>query len=223
MTQTRNQELEASVKALENRFDDLGGKHNSLQSDVLEMKDSMKEMNEKFDFLTKGIKSLLGDKELDAEKIEAVEVSTPMKVVSPTAQGSVSGNGILGPTPGIFNRPTEGNHGSTSKFHEFSPRSVTIPNRLPDLSRQSSGTNSSFGKFKIPKLAFPQFGGDDVRTWIRKADRYFSFNPIDPSQMALFASLHLEGKAEIWLQSCFDSLNDVSWEEFTEAIRSRFF
>lgn len=38
----------------------------------------------------------------------------------------------------------------------------------------------------------------------------------------LFASLHLQGKAETWFQAGADSLEKLPWIEFNEAIKLRF-
>ncbi|KAF5190358.1 hypothetical protein FRX31_020067 [Thalictrum thalictroides] len=54
------------------------------------------------------------------------------------------------------------------------------------------------------------------------AARYFLFNPIAKSQMVLFASLHLEGRAETWFHSTYDEYDKIQWLDFIEAIRSRF-
>ncbi|KAF9619585.1 hypothetical protein IFM89_007412 [Coptis chinensis] len=81
---------------------------------------------------------------------------------------------------------------------------------------------SGYCSFKTPKTDFPKFEGDNVRSWVNKANRYFQINPIDEGQKVLFASLHLEGRAEIWFQSEFDSIEWVQWFEFTKALSDRY-
>ncbi|KAF5208003.1 hypothetical protein FRX31_002410 [Thalictrum thalictroides] len=137
MTETRSQKVEASVKNLETRLDEVTDKQGSLQGDVKDVKDtieemkgSMEKMNAKFDFLFQGMESLLELKGIDPGKVEAAGVPSTTPSISPAVNGSVTSNGILGHSPG--SRANEGNIGSASKFHEFQPRPVVIPHKSPD-------------------------------------------------------------------------------------------
>ncbi|KAL5706540.1 hypothetical protein ACHQM5_024694 [Ranunculus cassubicifolius] len=103
-------------------------------------------------------------------------------------------------------------------------------NSSPEVIRNqstSSGAvrnlNSNLNMFKVPKVDFPAFSGDNVRTWIQKSKRYFLFHPIEETHKVLFASLHFHGKAESWYQSSQDSLGELSWEHFILMIQARFF
>ncbi|CAO2817554.1 unnamed protein product [Amaranthus hypochondriacus] len=53
----------------------------------------------------------------------------------------------------------------------------------------------------IPKLDFPIFDGKTPRTWIRKANKYFQLCKIREEQKIDFASIHMIGKAEAWLDA----------------------
>ena len=52
----------------------------------------------------------------------------------------------------------------------------------------------------IPKLEFPVFDGKTLRTWIRKAKKYFHLCKIQEEQKMDVASIHMIGKAEAWFE-----------------------
>ncbi|KAF5187388.1 hypothetical protein FRX31_023020 [Thalictrum thalictroides] len=159
--------------------------------------------------LTKNVESVLKLQEKDAQ-INKTATDVPIDLVGKEASSQSSSDGVLGRPPGVGYR--------NGQFHGNNL------GKLPDLMVEQSNFNSfsRYGNFKVPKLDFPQFNGDDVRGWIRKANRYFLFNPIDSGQMVLFASLHLQGRADTWFHTYVESLEKLKWEEFTKVVRSRF-
>ncbi|KAF5199575.1 hypothetical protein FRX31_010838 [Thalictrum thalictroides] len=208
---TRNQKIEANQKNLETRMDDMTSKQSALsddvgviRGDVDEIKISMKNMTDRFDLISQGLESILGIK-MDVGKVNTAEDSSQLRPTSSTSQGSIVGQGsvashgsILGAPPTLPARLGEGNNGSPSQFHVPNQMPSNSYNRRPDNSYPTNGFVNTYGNFKVPKIDFPRFNGEDVRGWIMKAARYFLFNPIDKSQMVLFASLHLEGRADTW-------------------------
>ncbi|KAL5714819.1 hypothetical protein ACHQM5_016726 [Ranunculus cassubicifolius] len=85
-----------------------------------------------------------------------------------------------------------------------------------------SGSLQNTGYFKVPKIDFHVFEGEKVRVWEQKANRYFLFNPIEPAQKVLFASLFFKGRAELWYQSRAKQLKTLCWEDFLTILCHRF-
>ncbi|KAL0429975.1 UNVERIFIED_CONTAM: hypothetical protein Sradi_0623500 [Sesamum radiatum] len=74
--------------------------------------------------------------------------------------------------------------------------------RTPNSRTDSEFSGGSQGRFpSISKLEFPKFNGDDPRGWIRKCQWYFqTVYTIPEDQKVSLASVHFEGKAELWFQ-----------------------
>ncbi|GAB2292378.1 hypothetical protein Dimus_038200 [Dionaea muscipula] len=76
--------------------------------------------------------------------------------------------------------------------------------------------------FHLPKLDFLTFDGTEVRSWIRRAERYFSIMGIDEWRRVKMAAMYLIGKAEIWLYGAMARDELRTWDEFKEAVATRF-
>ncbi|KAK2981878.1 hypothetical protein RJ640_010395 [Escallonia rubra] len=75
---------------------------------------------------------------------------------------------------------------------------------------------------KLPKLDFPRFNGDDSYGWVRKAEKFFEFNPVDEQYKVSFASIHFEGQAEFWFGTYTKAKGRVTWTEFVKDLNARF-
>ncbi|KAK2994167.1 hypothetical protein RJ640_016673 [Escallonia rubra] len=75
---------------------------------------------------------------------------------------------------------------------------------------------------KLPKLKFPKFRGEDSYGWVRKAERFFGFNPVEVPNKVSFASIHFEGQAEHWFGAYIKTKERVLWPEFVKDVHSRF-
>ncbi|KAG8391321.1 hypothetical protein BUALT_Bualt01G0175700 [Buddleja alternifolia] len=74
------------------------------------------------------------------------------------------------------------------------------------------------------KVDFPHYDGDNTRTWIKKCNRYFQIvSTITEDQKVPLASIHLEGKAELWFQSFMEGRDLPNWLEFISVILERFY
>ena len=51
---------------------------------------------------------------------------------------------------------------------------------------------------KSVRLDFPQFKGDDLASWVYKANQYFSFYQTSLNERLLMASFHMDGDAMVW-------------------------
>ncbi|KAK2975292.1 hypothetical protein RJ640_026800 [Escallonia rubra] len=75
---------------------------------------------------------------------------------------------------------------------------------------------------KWPKLEFPRFCGEDSYGWVRKAEKYFDFNPVDEQYKVGFASVHFFGQAEFWYGTYSKARGKVSWPNFVRNLHARF-
>ncbi|KAG8362684.1 hypothetical protein BUALT_BualtUnG0050800 [Buddleja alternifolia] len=99
--------------------------------------------------------------------------------------------------------------------------STSQPRRMstPDL----EGSLSQISYTPFPKVEFPHYDGEDTRTWIKKCNRYFQIvTTITEEQKVPLASIHLEGKAELWFQSFMEGGDLPSWDQFITALLKRF-
>ncbi|KAK2970411.1 hypothetical protein RJ640_016265 [Escallonia rubra] len=75
---------------------------------------------------------------------------------------------------------------------------------------------------KLPKIEFPRFCGEDSYGWVRKAEKYFEFNPVDELYKVSFVSVHFDGQAEFWYGTYIKSRGRVSWFTFVKDLHARF-
>ncbi|KAK2975213.1 hypothetical protein RJ640_003008 [Escallonia rubra] len=75
---------------------------------------------------------------------------------------------------------------------------------------------------KWPKLEFPRFCGEDSYGWVRRAEKYFDFNPVDEQYKVDFASVHFFGQAEFWYGTHSRARGKVSWPNFVRDLYARF-
>lgn len=80
-----------------------------------------------------------------------------------------------------------------------------------------------FGQLRVPKLDFPRFDGKDPRGWVNKCEKFFQINPyMDSKTKVIFATLHCEGEADIWVQTVQGEQPGLTWEYFVELVYHRF-
>ena len=72
------------------------------------------------------------------------------------------------------------------------------------------------------KLNFPKFTGEDPTEWIYRAEQYFAFQGIVPTQQVQLASFHLKRIALQWHRWFPMFKGPVSWTKFTTALLHRF-
>ena len=113
-------------------------------------------------------------------------------------------------------RVSRGHDNNSSDVNPFAPndstnQSMTRPHHNPD----------PFPHHHL-KLLFPRFSGDDPTGWIYKAEQYFEFQHITPSQQVQLASFHLEGIALQWHRWLAKFWGPMMWDEFTKSVQLRF-
>ncbi|KAG8373209.1 hypothetical protein BUALT_Bualt12G0147200 [Buddleja alternifolia] len=99
--------------------------------------------------------------------------------------------------------------------------STSQPRRMSTPDLEGSLSQTSYTPF--PKVEFPHYDGEDTRTWIKKCNKYFQIvTTITEEQKVPLASIHLEGKAELWFQSFMEGGDLPSWDQFITALLKRF-
>ncbi|GAB2265637.1 hypothetical protein Dimus_037841 [Dionaea muscipula] len=76
--------------------------------------------------------------------------------------------------------------------------------------------------YHLPKLDFPSFDGTEMKSWIRRTERYFSIMGMEEWRKVEMAAMYLTGKAEVWLYGAMVREELRTWEEFKEAVALRF-
>jgi len=72
-------------------------------------------------------------------------------------------------------------------------------------------------------LNFPIYHGDENPTgWIFKAEQYFEFKGIEPTQQVQLASFHLEKLALQWYRWFTKDRGPMNWAEFIKVNLKRF-
>ncbi|MFS7961699.1 putative retrotransposon gag domain-containing protein [Helianthus anomalus] len=106
-----------------------------------------------------------------------------------------------------------------------------------DKGVQSSG--SSFGSFsgpdgdsrtakpfRIGKIDFPKFSGDDVEGWVYRCEHFFSMDDTPDHSKLRCAAVHLEGDALQWHRAYLKNRNatvaKVPWADYVRSISARF-
>ncbi|KAK2965950.1 hypothetical protein RJ640_002680 [Escallonia rubra] len=67
-----------------------------------------------------------------------------------------------------------------------------------------------------------QSKSDDSYGWVRKAEKYFEFNPVDEQYKVSFASVHFDGQAEFWYGTYIKAKGRVLWVNFVKDLHARF-
>ncbi|KAK2977942.1 hypothetical protein RJ640_002582 [Escallonia rubra] len=115
----------------------------------------------------------------------------------------------------LYIRGNDGAEGSNSKHNRS--------NRSGDNNHKEYFQYTNGNLFpKLPKLEFPKFCGEDSYGWVRKAERYFEFHPMEETYKVNFASVHFEGQAEHWFGTYIKAKVRVHWGEFVRDLNSRF-
>lgn len=99
---------------------------------------------------------------------------------------------------------------------------LTDPYGMYSLMCRPTQPSHQLGCLKNPKLDFLSFEDENVRQRTQKSNRYFLFYLLEEAQKALFASLHLYGRAKAWYQAHSNALANVTWVEFTKALHLHF-
>lgn len=99
------------------------------------------------------------------------------------------------------------------------------PLPLPSFYAGDLGSRSLGGHYHHrtpPKLAFPQFDGENPKAWRLKCEVYFRVCDTRPNLWVGIATMHFVGNAVLWLQSTLAHTECSGWEEFANAVCAHF-
>lgn len=69
-----------------------------------------------------------------------------------------------------------------------------------------------------PRLEFSMFDGENPQGWLRRCKRYYEIFQIPENQKIEIAAMHIEGRADMWLQGFLMGKGVVTWKEFTTEV-----
>lgn len=72
------------------------------------------------------------------------------------------------------------------------------------------------------KLEFPRFYGLNPTAWLYRANQYFLYYQVPPSQRIFLASFHMEDETLVWFQDASKAGTFHSWEDFSQVLQVRF-
>ena len=77
-----------------------------------------------------------------------------------------------------------------------------------------SQERSSHSQIQLPtfRLEFPEFNGENPRSWIRKANKYFQVHMIEEVHKIMHASYYLVGAADLWFGEYIEGRSNINWE-----------
>ncbi|XP_027086384.1 uncharacterized protein [Coffea arabica] len=105
----------------------------------------------------------------------------------------------------------KGEEGSSSGGYQ----KLDLVSKKPEKAENRGGN-------RLPKLDFPVFDGENLREWVRRANKYFQIQGVEEELKSDLAQLHLKGKADIWFHGMYHRRIEVPWEELSMAICERF-
>ncbi|XP_026399851.1 uncharacterized protein LOC113295742 [Papaver somniferum] len=97
-----------------------------------------------------------------------------------------------------------GSHSKANETHSVPPPFYTNPH------------------YRVPKLDFSRFDGDNPRGWIQKSERYFKLNGIEDHMKVNIVAIYLEGKSEKWFLNFQVNRPCISWPDLSTHLITRF-
>ncbi|KAL2235734.1 UNVERIFIED_CONTAM: hypothetical protein Sindi_1305600 [Sesamum indicum] len=77
------------------------------------------------------------------------------------------------------------------------------------------------GYSSIHKMEFPLYNGEEAKAWIRRCTHYFQMILIPEGQKTALASIHMQGRAELWYQGLVEKRGEPTWQEFIVNVLER--
>ncbi|XP_075669683.1 uncharacterized protein LOC142639376 [Castanea sativa] len=83
-------------------------------------------------------------------------------------------------------------------------------------------SSSALSLARLVKLEFPCFSGDDLASWVYKANQYFGYYQTPIAEKLLIASFHMELETLIWFQEGEEAGVFTNWDSLVQALHVRF-
>ncbi|KAL5700099.1 hypothetical protein ACHQM5_025592 [Ranunculus cassubicifolius] len=207
---TRMQAIEKQLLSNEARFGLTDDHQQLVEADLHQLRDPVGGLKDQMLMIDKQIQALLESNERMERLQRSARADSPPTMASPS-------RGIL-PRP-----PTDPGGSIGDPVSRGGDCAAVVPD--PTILRPSDASSnpSMGGMYKTPRIDFPPFDGTEVRVWVQKATRFFQLNPMPDRQTILLAALYFKGKDENWYQADTVGLEGLSWLEFTEQVKMRFY
>ena len=84
--------------------------------------------------------------------------------------------------------------------------------RSPTHGEPRNANSSTMAMARMMRLEFPRFFGEDLASWVYKANQYFKYYSTPVTEKLMLASFHMDGEALIWFQDSEEVGLFVDWE-----------
>lgn len=78
--------------------------------------------------------------------------------------------------------------------------------------------------YRISKVEFPQFNGEEFLIWLHRCERFFEFEGIIDEYKLHFVVIHLEGKVLLWhrgfIKDRIEEEGLMKWYEYIQAMNA---
>ncbi|XP_023874530.2 uncharacterized protein LOC111987066 [Quercus suber] len=92
----------------------------------------------------------------------------------------------------------------------------------PTIGEHRNANSSTMAMVRPVRLEFPRFFGEDLASWVYKANQYFRYYNTPVAEKLMLASFHMDGEALIWFQDGEEVGLFVDWELLIQALHIRF-
>ena len=118
----------------------------------------------------------------------------------------------------------------TRTLNEMNQQLASLLQRLGASDQRgvpNSGVNRSFSSLAITlshpvRLEFPRFFGEDLASWVYKANQYFKYFNIPVEEKLMLALFHMDEEALIWFQDSEETRVFIDWESLVQALHIKF-
>jgi hypothetical protein len=136
------------------------------------------------------------------------------------------------PQPPPIYPPQNPGHDEAGQRHHIEPPGRTRGDDL-QLDRgqyQRGDRNSGFDReaqfyksiAKAPKMDFPKFDGSNPQEWLRMTKKYFDMVFVPEDAKFDYAQMYITGKADTWLRNSGVLEENLTWNQFCDALLIRF-
>lgn len=108
------------------------------------------------------------------------------------------------------------------RVEESSAKAVYTPPHQPQTQGSPVVSQGTVIQNPSMRLEFPEFHGEDPRSLLRRANRYFQIHLMDELAKVNHASYYMMGSADLWYYEYVEGKQHVHWDYFCNMLRERF-
>lgn len=218
-------EIQASLDLLHDVVAKIGTTHQQMRAQLDHQAQAVQESSRLHDVTTRVLAALqakldIGEQDPSSTRPPAADDAN-QEAVKPMGTGFLrlaapdwTGNGVVGSTSA---RPHD--HGN---FSEGGDGLLGSGVAVVGGGRQHVVTGEGPVSSSLPKMSFPRFEGDQPSNWKDKCLDYFRIFNIHPALWLTTATLHMDGRAALWLQA-YKLCHDIgTWPQFISVVEAKF-